>query len=248
MGVNAAEFLRQLVGGSLRRLANEILPNGPSGRSLHSTLRRLAPLRDVRTVVDVGASDGRWSAVALRAFPRARYLLIEAQSAPHEAGLRRLKARHPGLDYVIAAAGPRSGTIHFDASDAFGGMASDRPFPANDIAVPMTTLDAEAARRGLKGPFLVKLDTHGYEVPILEGAEATLHDTAILVVEAYAFRLSAACLRFHELCAWLEQRGLRCIDLCDVLHRPHDGALWQMDLVFVSGSSPEFRVSTYDGR
>jgi FkbM family methyltransferase len=245
MGVSAIDLLRQFLGGGFRRLANEIIPEGPSGRSVQVALRRIARRRDIRTVIDVGASDGRWSAAARCFFQRARYLLVEAQALPHEAELRSLKARHPEFDYVIAAAGPREGTIHFDASDPFGGMASERPFVADDVSVPMTTVDAEVSRRRLEGPFLVKLDTHGYEVPILEGATNTLRDTHILVIEAYNFKTSATCLRFHELCAWIEERGFRCIDLCDVLHRPHDGALWQMDLLFLPSDSPEFESSSY---
>jgi hypothetical protein len=34
----------------------------------------------------------------------------------------------------------------------------------------------------LKGPFLIKLDTHGFEVPILRGAPATLLQTEGLIV------------------------------------------------------------------
>jgi hypothetical protein len=45
---------------------------------------------EVATIVDVGASDGRWSDLATRYFPSARYLLIEANSV-HEPGLRDFK-------------------------------------------------------------------------------------------------------------------------------------------------------------
>lgn len=227
------EFLRQLLGGGFRRIANEIMRNGPAGRTMPGVLRRLAPGHPIRTLVDVGASNGRWSIMASRHFPEARYLLLEAQVAAHEAALLELHARRPEMEPVLAAAGPKEGKIHFDASDPLGGMASEQPFPGGSIEVPMTTIDAEVARRGMSGPFLIKLDTHGFEVPILEGAARTLEETAILVVEAYNFNLSATSLRFPQMSAWVEQRGFRCIDMADLLYRPRDGALWQMDLFFV---------------
>ena len=235
------EFLRQLLGGGFRRFANEIMSNGPAGRTMEGALRRLAPARQVQTVVDVGASNGRWSIMASRHFPGARYLLVEAQAAAHETALRKLHARRPQMEFVLAAAGAREGTVHFDASDPLGGMASEQQLPGPSIEVPVTTIDAEVARRRMPGPFLIKLDTHGFEVPILEGAAQTLQQTAILVIEAYNFDLSPTSLRFPQMSLWVEKRGFRCVDLADVLYRPRDGALWQMDLFFVRDPGLEGR-------
>ena len=176
-----------------RYVAKSSLPN------LSNALARWSHL-NVGTVIDIGASNGAWSKSALRRFPKADYLLIEAQSDPHEAGLREFKAGHSNVDYVIAAAGNRVGEIHFDASDPLGGLASETPFAANDICVPMTTVDAEVRARGLKPPFLLKLDTHGFEVPIFEGATETLRHTCLLIVEAYNFQLTSESFRFPDLC------------------------------------------------
>src|SRR5712691_2933633 len=57
----------------------------------------------VRTVIDAGASDGRWSADALRFYPKARYLCIEAQAA-HEGALKALASQNSRMEYVICAA------------------------------------------------------------------------------------------------------------------------------------------------
>ena len=109
----------------------------------------------------------------------------------------------------------------------------------------MRVSSAEVARRSLSPPFLVKLDTHGFEVPILDGASRTLEETSLLVVEAYNFDLGPGALRFPDLCRLLEQRGFRCVDLADPMWRPRDGALWQLDLLFVPASRPEFASNTY---
>ena len=52
-------------------------------------------------------------------------------------------------------------------------------------------------------------------------------------------------MRFSELCARLEALGFRCIDLFDVMYRPADNALWQMDLIFIRSDRPEFRSHAY---
>ncbi|GAB4110569.1 MAG: hypothetical protein OHK0057_37410 [Thermoflexibacter sp.] len=71
---------------------------------------------EINTVINVGASDGRWSENCIMHYPQANYLLIEAQQA-HEKGLLAFKARYPKASYVIAAAGNKQGEIYFDNSD-----------------------------------------------------------------------------------------------------------------------------------
>ena len=58
----------------------------------------------------------------------------------------------------------------------------------------------------LPGPYLIKLDTHGYEVPILCGATETLRNTNLLVIETYNFRLIGNNLLFHEIIAYMRER------------------------------------------
>lgn len=211
---------------------------------LHMVMAR-RPDVTIETVIDVGASDGRWSAEMMSHFPKANYLLIEAQDAAHGAGLQRFKAAHPNVDYVLCAAGDHDGEIQFDASDPFGGAASTIPFAEKNVVVPMAAVDTLIRRRNLHGPFLLKLDTHGFEVPILEGARETLAQSAMLIVEAYNFTLRPGCLRFYELCQHLEARGFRCADVFDLMVRPSDQAFWQMDMVFLPSTHPVFRSNRY---
>lgn len=198
----------------------------------------------IGTVVDIGASNGSWSEVLMRHFPSCRYLLIEAQPV-HEPALRKFCARHANAEFVLAAAGEREGRIHFDASEPLSGQASNTPFQSNDIEVPVVTLDGVLKARKFAGPYLLKFDTHGYEVPILNGAVETLARTDVIIMECYNFRIAPECLTFHEMCGYLAQRGFRCIDLVDPMHRPYDDSFWQMDLVFVRDSRPEFSYQGY---
>lgn len=228
------QFIQKLVAG--QKSAVSPLLNSALARS-RQRIDRLA------NIIDVGASNGSWSLQARTHFPEAGCLLVEAQSA-HEPALARLK-REKGFDYLIAAAGDQDGESYFDAGDLFGGVASHDPLPGTCIRVPMVKIDSLVKSRGLTGPFLLKLDTHGFEVPILEGASDVLAQTALLVVEVYNFRVAPDSLRFHEMCAYLEGRGFRCVDLCDPLYRKIDGAFWQMDLFFAPTNSAEFTSNRY---
>ena len=206
---------------------------------MEAALQRAAPSHAIAGIIDVGASTGSWSFMAKRHWPAARFLLVEAQPV-HEAALQ-----DSGFAYVLAAAGDHTGTTHFDASEPFGGVASASPTGDHDIVVPLTTIDREVERAHLPPPFLLKLDTHGFEREILAGAEATLRECQLLVIEAYNFELTSGALRFHELCSSLEERGFRCLDLAEPMHRPKDGVLWQFDLVFARADEPRFADASY---
>jgi FkbM family methyltransferase len=196
------------------------------------------------TVIDIGASNGSWSDALMRYFPSCQYLLIEAQPA-HEAALREYCARHHNAQFALAAAGEKMGRIFFDAAEPLSGQASYTRTASANIELPVTTVDNEVAARNLNGPYLLKFDTHGFEVPILKGATDTLSKTDVIVMECYNFRIAPECLTFHEMCAYLGNLGFRCIDLVEPMHRPHDDSFWQMDLVFARETRPEFSYQHY---
>jgi FkbM family methyltransferase len=199
----------------------------------------------INTIIDIGASDGRWSEDAMEFFPKAQYLLIEAQGF-HEVNLKAFTSKHTNTKYVLAAAGDTVGKIYFDAGDPFGGQASHTPFVINNVELPVTTLDAEVSDKQLGGPFLIKFDTHGFELPILKGAHETLKQTEVIVMECYAQRLMPDSLTFSEICQQLDFLGFRCIDVVDPVWRAYDDSFWQMDLVFVRKARPEFAYTAYE--
>lgn len=116
--------------------------------------------------------------------------------------------------------------------------------------VPAVTLDGEVKSRGLKGPYLVKLDTHGFEVPILNGAKEVLAQVRLgqanlVVIETYNFQLETDSLKFWQLCQFMDDLGFGVIDISEPMWRFKDDAFWQIDLLFIPKSRPEFSYNRY---
>lgn len=221
------------------------LPEAPeSPFTMNSALKRsVSRGLQVNTVIDVGASDGRWSKGLIQLIPDANYLLVEAQEA-HREPLERFKDRNPNINYVIAAAGSTNGNIYFDNSDLFGGVASEKPIE-NGIIVPVISLDEKVAELGLDGPYLLKLDTHGFEVPILEGARKLIKNASLIILETYNYRLTDKSLRYWEMCNYMEDLGFLPVENVDLLLRQKDNTFWQMDTFFLPSDDPAFASRTY---
>lgn len=228
-------------GFEIRRLQPDYLVMKDMARLLHDIRSRH---EDIAVIVDVGASDGRWSARMMQHYPNAAYLLLEAQQA-HAEALERFSSGHDNVEVILAAAGPELGEVFFDSSDIWGGQAAQTSSEVHSVVVPMTTLDAILDEHALPGPYLIKFDTHGFEQQILAGAQRMLAKTAVIVIECYNFRIAPQSLLFHEMCSFLGETGFRCIDMGDVMYRPHDASLWQMDLVFVRSDRPEFETTVF---
>lgn len=200
------------------------------------------------TIIDVGASNGKWSLLAHTVFPNAHFLLIEPLPE-NRAAISKLLRRQKNWHYCEKAAGNETGTVLINVTEDLDGSAVvvDERVTGHVKSFEMTTIDRMCQDIGLSGPYLVKLDTHGFEAPILEGMKSIWDKVDFLVIEAYNFKFHPRCLRFFELALLLEQRGFLPLDLVETRHRPKDFLLWQMDIVFGRKEQEEFQRFTYSG-
>lgn len=241
--------IRRAIGGSAGSHTDEkkdveslVFSKISTERALGHAIRRGVT---IETVIDVGASNGSWSAVAMRHLPQATYLLIEAQQI-HKSSLDSFCASHPRTSYFMTAAGDRDGHCYFDDRSPFGGLAAHEIGNGCVTPLPMSKVDTIVESVKASGPYLLKLDTHGFELPILEGAGNVLQNTALAVIEAYPFRLQPTAPMFHELCGVMYDRGFQCVDFSEPMWRAKDMALWQLDLFFQRRDSGLLHDSKYD--
>jgi FkbM family methyltransferase len=197
----------------------------------------------VNTIIDVGAAKGAWTEKTRKHWPAAAAHLVEAKES-WRSELSQFVQMHPNTTFEIAGVSRAPGKIYFpnDVDEYGGAVFSEADERANLEEIDATSIDHEVERLSLSPPFAIKLDTHGTEVDILDGANATLKNTSFLCIETYSM---IGQKRFPEMLMDLQERGFRCADVAEPVFRPYDGLLWQIDFYFLRADHPAFKAFKY---
>jgi FkbM family methyltransferase len=193
-------------------------------------------------IIDIGAAQGSWTQKTFKIWPEAVYHLIEPLKEQIDK-LEQLKKLYPKVNYHLAVAGETSGKTYLNISPDLDGSGVYGTLSENAREVPVIMIDDIV--RGIPGEILIKFDTHGYEVPILQGAKEALERTSLLIIEVYGFKISPTCLLFHELSVYLDTLGFRLADIVDVVRRPGDQVFWQADAFYLRKDNPVFEKNSY---
>jgi FkbM family methyltransferase len=182
-------------------------------------LRRVELLRSGRAsvLVDAGAADGGWAEQCRRSGFTGRIVSIEPRSAAF-AELERRSAADPDWTIHRVALGSEPGTVDLHVSPE--GMASSvlplgrqveiepsHAYIATET-VPLARLDDLSGIREDDAAYL-KVDVQGYELPVLEGAAATIGRAAAVELELSFVPLYEGQALAHDLMGWLDGRGFR---------------------------------------
>lgn len=190
--------------------------------------------------VDVGAHCGDVAALFRQTWPEARGVCLEGQESP----LKQLKGRFQNDRQVtilgkLAGARSKKGVVLHGQETSASVLEEHVKPQAQKQEVEMTTLDQEIPLSpSTPGEKLIKIDTQGYELEILKGAEGVLQNTGVLILELNLIEIHKGVPLADEVIAWLKSRGFQIYDIAGLTRRPRDRALWQADFVFVPVHSP----------
>ena len=191
------------------------------------------------TVIDVGASDGRWTTECLRIFPRAKYALFDPlpENLP---ALSNLAAREPSVRFWSGAIGGGSARLPLNLHGHQTSFYSSTDFAGGPLEVEVRTLDSFIESMNLQAPMLLKADVQGYELEVLRGATRCLQMTELLLLEVSFRQIYSGSPLAHQVIAECGRLGYRIYDICTYSQRPRDGALAQADVIFVKRDSSLF--------
>lgn len=141
---------------------------------------------ELQTVFDVGANVGDWSFEVLRCCPNLTFLGTYEPSVDTCAILKSRFGSQTGVEIVQAAMSDAPGIMTF-YDQAPGAQTSSLLAQWTPGAprreVPVTTVDDEMKRVGLRTLSLLKIDTEGYDLHVLRGARQALERHAIGMVQ-----------------------------------------------------------------
>ncbi len=214
-----------------------LLLNAPR-LSKRQSLKRIRKLGIApKTVIDVGFATGTKGLYGV--FPDVRYVIVEPlqESLPF---MQEQADAYPGSIVVSAAAGSEPGEAEFVVDPSLSGSSFLLKRKFGEIRkVPVVTIDGLVAEHALEGPFVIKLDVQGYELQVLAGAEQAIKSTAVVIAEAslWADKKREGMTRFIDLLNWFNERGLVLYDIAQIIRRPRDEAIAELDLVFCPADS-----------
>jgi hypothetical protein len=99
--------------------------------------------------------------------------------------------------------------------------------------VPVVRLDDAVLERGLRGPYVLKVDVEGAELSVLDGAARILEETEVVLLEVRLFELLPGAAQLHDVIPYMHERGFVAYDLFGGAVRLTDGALAVTNLAFV---------------
>ena len=242
-GKELIKKLFDVFGVELRRKQHKALPRA----SMSGTLCQLSSLgfRPL-TVIDVGVASE--TADLYQQFKNASILLIEPL-VEFEPFLRKICDTF-SAQYVLAAAGECPGTavlnVHSDmVGSSFLQEVEGPTVDGSPRLVPVVTIDQLCSERNLKPPYLIKVDVQGAELRVLAGAERTLRETEVVILEVTLFGTFIGGPQFYDVIWKMKHLGFVAYDLFGFLYRPFDDALCQVDVVFVRELGPFRQFHVY---
>ena len=207
---------------------------GPSWNDTFDVLRRynLTP----KTIFDIGVARGTPRLYA--AFPDAAYHLIDPthESLPF---MKDIAKRYNARVYNVAL-GAQEGTFPIivregiGASSFYTDVADPSYVKRYDVpVVPFDKLIAKFAR-----PALAKIDVQGAEMLVLEGMASRLRDLDAIIIEISTITTLHEGPELREVVRFFACYNWSLADVMSTTRRPLDGALAQLDLLFVPDTSP----------
>lgn len=212
--------------------------------SAEARLFALLATHRIDTVIDVGANDGGYGSLLRRGGFDGAILSFEPLLEAHARLLAAAQADDKWHVYPRGALGSENGEVQIHVA---GNSASSSILPMHEThekaapesryvgvqTVQVQRLDEvrhEALERGDR--ILLKIDTQGYEMPVLQGAEQLLPRVAGVQLELSLTPLYEGQMLYLEMIQWMQSRGFDLWNLIPGFIDPVSARMLQFDGLF----------------
>lgn len=214
----------------------------PIERNVSQRLQELLSTSGVNHLIDVGANIGQYAETM-------RYLGFDQIIDSFEPGLGAFSVleQRAASDELWnthkLALGDQPGLFELYVSQNSTSSSLLPMEPAHLLAAPASRMQQtelvdvrlldDLALGPCDGRVWLKLDTQGFEMAVLRGAEGTLQRTEVLQVELSLTELYQGQPNYLELLSMVEHLGFAVFDILPGFRAPLNGRLLQMDAILV---------------
>lgn len=189
-----------------------------------------------KTIVDVGAFEGNWGILAKNIWPDSCLVFVEPNFKKQD-HLQKLAAEL-GAQLHCDLLGARDGqAVQFNVMESGSSILSERS-PLSRVVETRCLRTLDSLLSSIEAPGLLKIDAQGYEIEILKGASQTLPRFDAVLLEIAIIEINEGAPLLHEVTSYMKTLGFVAYDILEIHRRPLDGALNQIDIVFVREKSP----------
>lgn len=213
----------------------------------HSSAARLYSLlkdQGIDAILDVGANNGAYGRELRQGGYHGKVLSFEPLTQAH-GNLKNIAASDS--NWFIAdrmALGDESGEVEINISENLVSSsildmnsrheqsAQESRYTAKE-KTPLNRLDqVDLSALGDVKKLFLKIDTQGFEMPVLKGAEGILENIHGIQVELSLVELYDGQMLYRDIIEWLAERGFHLWNMIPGFSDPESGQMLQMDGVF----------------
>ena len=108
------------------------------------------------------------------------------------------------------------------------------------------TLDTLLKNKKFSDPDFLKLDVQGHEMEVLKGAENSLTHVELCMLEISLLNIGDGQPLLKEMVLFMDDKGFQVYDICQLMRRPFEKALFQMDVLFIQKNSGIIAETSWD--
>lgn len=180
-------------------------------------------------VYDIGARHGNWTKAISRALRKSEFFLFEANDKC------RAKLASTGRPFFIGVLSSEIGEVKFFENDSTGDSYYKENTSHYETIQPSlkktVMLDTVISHSQLPLPDLIKLDTQGSELDILQGGKIALGNASLIYLECPIVAYNNGAPTIQSYISYLGSNGFIPFDVFEI-HRSHEVML-QVDILFI---------------
>lgn len=198
---------------------------------------------NISTIIDVGASEGRFATKARELFPEAIIYSFEPIPRSYQKLIKKFNS-DKNFKAFNTALGNAIGELEFNQNEHIGASSfleisklqiDAHPYTQNysKIKVAVDKLDNLIKASDLTPNIILKLDVQGYEIEVLMGAERLLKHIKFIYSEVCFNELYEGQSLFDDIIYFLRGKGYRIAGIENISQSLKDGIFLNADVFFV---------------